>query len=73
LLANYPNPFNPETWIPFELSQDTKVIVTIYDVRDQRIRQLQLGMVTAGRYVATDQAVYWDGKTETDETVASGT
>ena len=73
LLANYPNPFNPETWIPFELASDSEVTVTIYDVRDQRIRQLQLGMVTAGRYVAADQAVYWDGKTETDETVASGT
>ena len=49
LLANYPNPFNPETWIPFELSQDAAVIITIYDVQGKRIRQLQLGQVTAGR------------------------
>jgi hypothetical protein len=73
LLANYPNPFNPETWIPFELSQDAAVTVTIYDVQGKRIRQLQLGQVTAGRYVTADQAAYWDGKTETGEAVSSGT
>jgi hypothetical protein len=33
LLANYPNPFNPETWIPFELASDAEVTVTIYDVQ----------------------------------------
>ena len=47
--------------------------VTIYDVQGQRIRQLQLGLVTAGRYVTADQAAYWDGKSETGEAVASGT
>ena len=73
LLANYPNPFNPETWIPFELADDAEVTVTIYDVQGQRIRQLQLGQVTAGRYVTADQAAYWDGKTETGEVIASGT
>ncbi|HHZ92383.1 TPA: hypothetical protein EYN65_18090, partial [Candidatus Poribacteria bacterium] len=71
LLANYPNPFNPETWIPFELSQDREVTITIYDVQGQRIRQLELGMVTAGRYVSSDQAAYWDGRTEDGEAVAS--
>ena len=73
LLANYPNPFNPETWIPFELGQDAEVTLTIYDVQGQRVRQLRLGIVIAGRYVTTDQAVYWDGKTETGERVASDT
>ena len=73
LLANYPNPFNPETWIPFELNRDTEVTVTIYDVQGKRVRQLQLGLVTAGRHVAADQAAYWDGKSETGEAVASGT
>ncbi|MDP7000046.1 MAG: T9SS type A sorting domain-containing protein, partial [Candidatus Poribacteria bacterium] len=73
LLANYPNPFNPETWIPFELSQDAVVTVTIYDVQGKRVRQLQLGLVTAGRYVTADLAAYWDGKTETGQVVASGT
>ena len=73
LLANYPNPFNPETWIPFELAEDAEVAVIIYDVQGKRLRQLQLGMVTAGRYVTVDQAAYWNGKTETGEAVASGT
>ena len=73
LLANYPNPFNPETWIPFELADDAEVTVTIYDVQGKRIRQLQLGQVTAGRYVTADQAAYWNGKTETGEVVSSGT
>ena len=73
LLANYPNPFNPETWIPFELASDTEVTVTIYNMQGQRIRQLQLGLVTAGRYVAVDQSAYWDGKSETGEVVSSGT
>ena len=73
LLANYSNPFNPETWIPFELNQDTDVSISIYDVQGQLIRQLELGMVTAGRYISADQAAYWNGKTENGEAVASGT
>jgi len=73
LLANYPNPFNPETWIPFELADDTAVTVSIYDVRGKRVRQLQLGMMMAGKYVGADRAAHWDGKTESGEAVASGT
>ena len=73
LLVNYPNPFNPETWIPFELSQDRAVTISIYDVHGRRIRSLQLGQLTAGRYVTADQAAHWDGKTQEGEAVASGT
>ena len=58
LLANYPNPFNPETWIPFELSQDSQVAITIYDVQGRLIRQLELGVVMAGRCISADQAAY---------------
>ena len=68
-----PNPFNPETWIPFQLSQDSQVAITIYDVQGQPIRQLELGQMAAGRYIRADQAAYWDGKTEAGEAVASGT
>ena len=70
---NYPNPFNLETWIPFELSQDRVVTISIYDVQGQRIRRLQMGPLTAGRYVTADQAAYGDGKTEEGEAVASST
>ena len=73
LLANYPNPFNPETWIPFELSQDSQVAISIYDVQGQLIRQLELGVITAGRYISADHAAYWDGKTPGWRSAASGT
>ena len=73
LLANYPNPFNHETWIPFELASDREVTVSIYDVRGKRVRQLQLGMMMAGKYVGVDSAIHWDSKTESGESVASGT
>jgi hypothetical protein len=73
LLANYPNPFNPETWIPFELSQDAEIRLTIYGVTGQQIRKIDLGYQLAGEYLNRDQAIYWDGKTETGETVSSGT
>ena len=71
--ANRPNPFNPETWIPFELDQDSQVIITIYDIQGQPIRRLELGMVIAGRHISTDEAAYWNGRTETGESVGSGT
>ena len=73
LLPNYPNPFNPETWIPFELSQDSEVSVTIYNVEGTPVRSLSMGYLQAGSYVRQSRAVYWDGKTDTGERVANGT
>jgi hypothetical protein len=73
LLQNYPNPFNPETWIPFELNQDSDVSLTIYDTTGRQIRHLDLGFQRAGVYVRRDQAIYWDGRTQSGEQVASGT
>ena len=73
LLPNYPNPFNPETWIPFELSQDSKVSVTIYDLAGTPVRTISLGHLEVGRYVSQSKAIYWDGKTDAGERVASGT
>ena len=73
LLANYPNPFNPETWIPYRLSQPGDVTITIYDADGLLIRRLDRGPQPAGYYEHKDQAVYWNGKTETGETAASGT
>ena len=72
LLANYPNPFNPETWIPFQLAQDATVTIKIYDVTGKQIRMIQLGHVPAENYVESDRAIYWDGKTNTGEQVSSG-
>ena len=73
LLANYPNPFNPETWIPFQLAQDAIVTAKIYDVTGKQIRIIELGYVPAGNYVESSKAIYWDGRTEDGEQVSSGT
>jgi len=73
LLQNYPNPFNPETWLPFKLAQDAIVTAKIYDVTGKQIRMIQLGHIPAGNYVESNKAIYWDGKTDTGEQVASGT
>ena len=72
LLANYPNPFNPETWIPYHLSTDTEVNVTIYAPTGEVVRKLALGHQTAGRYTDRTRAAYWDGRNDAGEQVASG-
>ena len=72
LLANYPNPFNPETWIPYELATDTDVKITIYNTQGVVIRVLELGHQSAGYYTGRDRAAYWDGRNAFGEQVASG-
>jgi hypothetical protein len=72
LLANYPNPFNPETWIPYELATDTDVRITIYNAQGVVIRTLQLGQQSAGYYTDRERAAYWDGRNAYGEQVASG-
>ena len=72
LLANYPNPFNPETWIPYQLSKPAAVKLTIYDIQGQVVRALDLGHQRAGMYQTRSRAAYWDGKNAFGEPVASG-
>ncbi len=72
LLANYPNPFNPETWIPYELARDTDVRIMIYNAQGVVIRTLQLGQQSAGYYTGRARAAYWDGRNMLGEHVASG-
>ena len=72
LLANFPNPFNPETWIPYELATDTDVRLTIYSSTGVVVRALQLGHQTAGYYTDRERAAYWDGRNALGEQVASG-
>ena len=71
LLRNYPNPFNPETWIPYRLAEDAFVTLTIYDSSGQAVRTLNVGHQTAAVYESQSKAVYWDGRNEFGETVAS--
>ncbi len=72
LLANYPNPFNPETWIPYQLAKPAKVKLTIYAADGKLIRTLTLGHQVEGVYQNRNRAAYWDGKNEAGESVASG-
>ena len=72
LLANFPNPFNPETWIPYQLAKPTEVTITIHAVDGQMVRTLLLGYQAAGMYQNRSRAAYWDGKNEFGEPVASG-
>ena len=72
LLANYPNPFNPETWIPYQLSAAAEVTVTIHASDGKLVRTLELGQVPAGIYQSRSRAAYWDGQNAQGEPVASG-
>ena len=72
LLANYPNPFNPETWIPYRLAEDTFVTLTIYDGSGQVVRTFDVGHRVAAVYENRSKAIYWDGKNGLGEQVASG-
>ncbi|RKU38488.1 hypothetical protein C6496_06685 [Candidatus Poribacteria bacterium] len=72
LLPNYPNPFNPETWIPYQLSEPAEVTLRIYAVNGELVRTLALGHTPAGIYQSRSRAAYWDGKNEVGESVASG-
>ena len=72
IFANYPNPFNPETWIPYQLSEPAEVTLTIYAVNGNVVRRLALGHQPAGVYQSKNRAAYWDGRNEQGERVASG-
>ena len=72
LLQNFPNPFNPETWIPYQLSEDSLVSLSIYDTTGKLVRTLPLGYQSAGFYHSRGRAAYWDGRNAFGEQVASG-
>ena len=72
LFANYPNPFNPETWMPYQLAQDTHVQVRIFNPTGRLIRTLNLGYQTAGYYLEKSRSAYWDGRNDFGEQMASG-
>ena len=72
LLPNYPNPFNPETWIPYQLATPADVALKIYDIQGHVVRDLDLGHQRAGMYQSKSRAAYWDGRNTQGESVASG-
>ena len=72
LFTNYPNPFNPETWIPYQLAEAAEVTVRIYAATGHLVRTLELGYRAPGIYKQRGEAAYWDGKNELGEPAASG-
>ena len=72
LLPNYPNPFNPETWIPYQLAAPADVTLTIYAADGKVVRTLGIGHQSVGTYQDQSRAAYWDGRNELGEPVASG-
>ena len=72
LYPNYPNPFNPETWIPYQLAEATEVQISIYNVKGQRVRELAVGFRHAGIYSSRSKATHWDGRNDSGELVTSG-
>ena len=72
LLPNYPNPFNPETWIPYQLKTSAHVTLTIHDLHGRIVQTLEIGFQSAGLYQTRDRAVYWDGRNRYGEPVATG-
>ena len=72
LLANYPNPFNPETWLPYQLANDAEVTIRIYSSTGHLVRHLDLGFQQAGYYIGKARAAYWDGRNDLGERLASG-
>ena len=72
LLQNYPNPCNPETWIPYELPTEAQVRIKIYGVAGRVVRTIHLGKKQAGLYLDKTQAAYWNGRNDAGQKVASG-
>ena len=72
VLPNFPNPFNPETWIPYQLETAADVSLSIYNVSGQLVRTMELGYQSAGLYANRSDAIYWDGRNNHGEQVASG-
>ena len=72
LLSNFPNPFNPETWIPYQLAKPAEVTLRIYDMRGVVVRKIALGHKAAGVYRSRSRAIHWDGRNSIGEKVATG-
>ena len=72
LLPNYPNPFNPDTWMPYQLAIDTHAAIRIFTPSGNLVRNLELGFQNAGFYVGKSRAAYWEGRNNNGEPVTSG-
>jgi hypothetical protein len=67
LHPNYPNPFNPETQIRFEIPYAGNVDLSIYNLLGMKVRTLYAGQKSAGVFVYK-----WDGKNDNNQSVSGG-
>ncbi|MBM3212589.1 T9SS type A sorting domain-containing protein [Candidatus Poribacteria bacterium] len=72
LHQNFPNPFNPDTWIPFALNETAEVKINIYDISSVLVREILIGKKAPGNYTSKENAIYWDGRNDVGEQVVSG-
>lgn len=72
LLQNFPNPFNPETWIPYQLAKEAEVVIDIYNIKGQLVRTLSVGPKPAGSYISKEKSAFWNGQNNIGESAASG-
>ena len=72
ILTNFPNPFNPETWIPFQIKRESVVTIYIHNSTGQLVKKLEVGSRPAGVYDSRERAIYWNGMNEQGEPVSSG-
>jgi hypothetical protein len=72
LLQNYPNPCNPETWIPYQLAESAFVQISIYDSVGRLVRRLEIGQMSPGYYLSKEKAAHWNGRNQSGEQVISG-
>ena len=71
-MQNFPNPFNPDTWIPYSLAEQSQVVIGIHTITGRLVRRLDLGIMPAGVYFSKERAIHWDGCDAEGEAVASG-
>ena len=72
VLQNFPNPFYPETCLPYRLAVDAPVTFRIKNLRGQLVGEWNVGVQKAGRYLTRETAAYRNGKDGVGETVSSG-
>ena len=72
LAQNFPNPFNPDTWIPYELAEANDVTISIYDIKGRFVKTIDLGHREIGQYFTKDKAAYWNGRNNLGEKTGSG-
>jgi len=67
LSQNFPNPFNPETFIQYSLAEDAPIDLAIYDIQGHKIRGIKQGLQPAGSH-----SFFWDGRSDGGQKLGAG-